>query len=234
MGLSVTSAHAKPQDPPKTHPAFDEYVGERFQMVRSQLEARDIKNKSVLWAMEKVPRHAFVPENYRRFAYADHPLSIGHKQTISQPYIVAYMTQALEVKATDRVLEVGTGSGYQAAVLAEIGAKIYTIEIVAPLGKQAKRICTELGYRNISFRVGDGYGGWPSAAPFDAIMVTAAPNHVPPALVEQLKVGGRLILPVGEKNQKLIVIEKRSGGVFHKRVMDVRFVPMTGEAQDKR
>ena len=216
------------------HPAFDDYAGERFQMVRSQLKGRDIRDKSVLWAMEKVPRHAFVPENYQRSAYADHPLPIGHKQTISQPYIVAYMTEALGIKGKDRVLEVGTGSGYQAAVLAEVAAHVYTIEIVAPLGKQAKRICTELGYKNISFRVGDGYGGWPSAAPFDAIMVTAAPNHVPQALVEQLKIGGRLILPVGDKHQQLIVIEKRSGGVFHKRVMDVRFVPMTGEAQRKK
>jgi protein-L-isoaspartate(D-aspartate) O-methyltransferase len=171
--------------------------------------------------------------NARHLAYADHPLTIGLDQTISQPYIVAAMTQAAAIKPGARVLEVGTGSGYQAAVLAELAAEVYTIEIVAPLAERAKRDLGALGYKNIHFRTGDGYKGWPEAQPFDAIIVTAAPPQVPPPLVDQLKEGGRLVIPVGRYTQDLILIERTKGGVVRRSLMPVRFVPMTGEAQEQ-
>jgi protein-L-isoaspartate(D-aspartate) O-methyltransferase len=203
-------------------------------MVRTQLAApgRDIRSPEILRVMGKVPRHRFVPESLWSQAYADHPLPIGHGQTISQPFIVAFMTEQLAPRKTDRVLEIGTGSGYQAAVLAELVQDVYTIEIVEPLARQATQTLKELGHTNVHVRAGDGYRGWPEAAPFDVIMVTCAPDHIPAPLVEQLKEGGRLIVPVGEwREQELILLQKRDGQVQRQRVLPVRFVPMTGEAQ---
>ncbi len=185
---------------------------------------------AVMAAMGKVPRHRFVPFLQQIFAYDNRPLPIGEGQTISQPYIVALMTDLLDPKAGDTVLEVGTGSGYQAAVLAELVAKVYTIEIVEPLGKQAKRLLGELGYRNVEVRIGDGYGGWPEAAPFDSIIVTAAPAEVPRPLIDQLKPGGRMVIPVGGSSdvQQLLLLEKQPDGTATtKRTLPVRFVPLT-------
>lgn len=215
----------------------DAYAGPRRRMVETQLRApgRDIRDARVLEVMGKVPRHELVPESLRREAYADHPLPIGHGQTISQPYIVAFMTEALAPRPGDRVLEIGTGSGYQAAVLAELVAEVYTIEIVEPLARRAEADLARLGYRNIRVRAGDGYRGWPEAAPFDAIIVTCAPGHVPQPLVEQLKEGGRMIIPVGAfGDQQLYVLEKRGGEVHRREVLAVRFVPMTGEVRQER
>jgi protein-L-isoaspartate(D-aspartate) O-methyltransferase len=212
--------------------AFEERTEQRLEMVRTQLAGRDIRSASVLKAMRKVPRHALVPDNVRHLAYADHPLPIGLDQTISQPYIVAAMTQALDLKPGARVLEVGTGSGYQAAVLAELVAEVYTVEIVAPLAERARKDLGSLGYKNIHFRTGDGYKGWPEAAPFDAIIVTAAPPEVPPPLVEQLKEGAKLVIPVGRYRQNLLLIERTKKGVVRETLMPVRFVPMTGKAQE--
>ncbi|HSO06988.1 MAG TPA: protein-L-isoaspartate(D-aspartate) O-methyltransferase [Pelomicrobium sp.] len=183
----------------------------------------------VMAAMAKVPRHRFVPPEWAGAAYADRPLPIGHGQTISQPFVVALMTDLLDLKGGERVLEIGTGSGYQAAVLAELAKKVYTIEIVDPLGQRAAALLRELGYANVEVRIGDGYRGWPEAAPFDAIIVTAAPPSVPEALVRQLKPGGRLVLPVGATHemQVLTVIEKRADGSLERKpVLPVRFVPM--------
>ena len=185
----------------------------------------------MLHALRSVPRERFVPAAQRPWAYADRPLPIGYAQTISQPYIVAAMTQAAQFKASARVLEVGTGSGYQGAVLAELAAEVYTIEIVEPIAERAKRDLQALGYKNIRFRTGDGYKGWPEAAPFDAIIVTAAPPKIPPPLIEQLKIGGRLVIPVGKYTQELVVIERTKDGAIQRTLMPVRFVPMTGEAQ---
>jgi len=190
---------------------------------------------AVLEAIRDVPRHEFVPPAYREYAYDDRPLPIGEGQTISQPYIVALMTDLASVGPDSTVLEVGTGSGYQAAVLAEIAAQVYTVEIVAPLGEQAAETLERLDYANVSVRIGDGYQGWPEAAPFDAIVVTAAPETVPPPLIEQLKVGGRLVIPVGPEGgaQSLEVFEKRAdGSVTSRHVLPVRFVPFTRDAAD--
>ncbi len=208
-----------------------DYAALRERMVATQLRppTRDITNALVLAAMAKVPRHEFVPEKYRDEAYEDSPLPIGYSQTISQPYIVAFMTEKLEPHPGDRVLEVGTGSGYQAAVLAELVAEVYTIEIVEPLAQRARTDLDRLGYRNVRVRTGDGYQGWPDAAPFDAIIVTCAPDHVPQPLVEQLKEGGRMMIPVGPLGeQQLYLLEKRGGEVHRQSVLGVRFVPMTG------
>ena len=212
----------------------DAHASLRERMVELQLKApgRDITNARVLAAMGKVPRHEFVPANLRHEAYADHPLPIGHGQTISQPYIVAFMTEVVDPKPGDRVLEVGAGSGYQAAVLAEVVSNVFTIEIVEPLAKRAEADLARLGYANVQVRTGDGYQGWPEAAPFDAILVTCAPDHVPQPLVAQLKEGGRMIIPVGAfGDQELYLLEKRGGQVQRRAVLPVRFVPMTGEAQ---
>jgi protein-L-isoaspartate(D-aspartate) O-methyltransferase len=205
---------------------------DRARMVAEQIAGpgRGITNRAVLDAMLKVPRHELVPERLRREAYDDHPLPIGHGQTISQPYIVGFMTEVLEPRATDRVLEIGTGSGYQAAVLAEIVAEVYTIEIVEPLAKQAQTDLKRLGYKNVHVRAGDGYRGWPEAAPFDAIIVTCAPERVPQPLVQQLKDGGRMIIPVGPSfDQNLYLLEKKGTNILQRAVLPVRFVPMTGE-----
>lgn len=203
-------------------------------MVRRQIEARGVADPNVLEAMRTVPRHAFVPQAQRANAYEDRPLYIGHGQTISQPYIVAFMTEALELEPNSVVLEIGTGSGYQAAVCAEIAKEVWTIEIVEPLAESAARLLTELGYTNVHVKAGDGYYGWPQEGPFDAIIGTAAAGEVPPPLIEQLKTGGRMILPVGSRLglQYLILATKDEQGQLHRReVMPVRFVPMTGRIE---
>jgi protein-L-isoaspartate(D-aspartate) O-methyltransferase len=202
---------------------------ERKRMVDEQLRARDITSARVLDAMLEVPRHLFVPEAQRAAAYGDYPLPIGHDQTISQPYIVAFMTQALEIAPEHRVLEIGTGSGYQAAVLSLLAKDIYTIEIVAPLAERARGTLSSLGYRNVHVRTGNGYLGWPEHAPYDRIMVTAAPDQVPPALVEQLKVGGLMAIPVGTATQELRILRRTGVGTETLRTLPVRFVPMTGK-----
>ncbi len=206
----------------------------REEMVKRQIEARGVKDKDVLQAMLTVPRHLFVPEDERTYSYRDEPRYIGDGQTISQPYIVAFMTEQLNVKKGDRVLEIGTGSGYQAAVLAQIVDTVYTIEIIERLALKAQSTLNELGYTNIVVKFGDGYVGWKEKAPFDAIIVTAAPSTIPPPLLEQLKEGGRMILPVGEVNQELIVVDKTANGHAMKSVLPVRFVPMTGKIQEKK
>ena len=215
----------------------DAFAVARQHMVREQLArtGQRITNACVLAAMGRVPRHEFVPEQFRRHAYDDGPLPIGHDQTISQPFIVAFMTELLEPRPTDRVLEVGTGSGYQAAVLAELVKEVYTIEIIEPLAQRAEADLKRLSYTNVHMRSGDGYKGWPEAAPFDAIIVTCAPENVPSPLVEQLKDGGRMIIPVGPMgNQELVLLRKEGGGLNQRAVLPVRFVRMTGEAEKSR
>lgn len=207
----------------------DTFLKARLAMVQEQIQARGVKDPAILSAMRQVPRHLFVPENFQDQAYEDHPLPIGHGQTISQPFIVAYMTEALKLKGHEKVLEIGTGSGYQAAVLAKIVQQVYSIEIVRPLYEQAQKRLADLGYKNIHLRAGDGYQGWPEEAPFDVVMVTAAPESIPPKLVEQLKPGGCMILPVGPAFwvQKLTLLEKDQAGRVSTRVLElVRFVPM--------
>jgi len=204
----------------------DELAARRQFMVERQIRARGIRNKAVLAAMAKVPRHRFVPQNAVDVAYADSALSIGHNQTISQPFIVAYMSEALAVGPEHRVLEIGTGSGYQAAVLADLVKEVFTIEIVPELADRARAVLKELGYRNINVRTGDGYKGWPEAQPFDGIIVTAAPDHVPEPLVQQLAPGARMVIPVGREYQKLIVITRTPEGVVRQETLDVRFVPL--------
>lgn len=199
----------------------------RRQMVATQLRARDVRDPRVLAAMERVPRHRFVRDADIELAYGDHPLDVGYGQTISQPYIVGYMTEQLALPQGARVLEIGTGSGYQTAVLAELAADVYTIEIVPELAERAGRLLESLGYRNVHTRFGDGYAGWEEVAPFDAIIVTAAPDHIPQALVEQLAVGGRLAVPVGRGDQDLIVFTKTPDGLKEQSRLPVRFVPLT-------
>ena len=199
-------------------------------MVATQIIARGISDEQVLQAMRTVERHLFVPPDLAARAYDDGPLAIGFGQTISQPYIVAFMTEMLNLDSTDRVLEIGTGSGYQAAILAEICQSVYSIEIVPQLGSKAKNLLSVLGYENIFIRVGDGYQGWPESAPFDAIIVTCAPTHVPLSLQDQLREGGRMIIPVGEKYvQELVLLEKKGGKLKQKSVLPVLFVPMVDE-----
>jgi protein-L-isoaspartate(D-aspartate) O-methyltransferase len=200
----------------------------RERMVKEQIEGRGIKDPLTLAALRKVPRHLFVPPSAAGEAYGDSPLPIGHGQTISQPYIVAFMTEALGLRGGESVLEVGTGSGYQAAVLAEIAGKVHTIEIVPELAEEARERLARLGYRNVEVRAGDGYLGWPEAAPFDAIIVGAAAPRIPEPLKQQLKDGGRLVLPVGDEYQELIVVTRRGSLYDERRVLPVRFVPMTG------
>ena len=210
--------------------ADKDFAAARQRMVKEQLAGpgRGITNQRVLTVMGNVPRHEFVPANYRAGAYADQPLPIGHGQTISQPYIVAFMTEKLEPKPGDKVLEIGTGSGYQAAVLAELVREVHTIEIVEPLARRAAADLKRLAYTNVIVKAGDGYKGWPEAAPFDAVIVTCAPDHVPQPLVEQLKEDGRMIIPVGPAgNQELYVLRKKAGKVAKQAVLPVRFVPMT-------
>ena len=202
---------------------------QRARMVDEQLRARDIRDPRVLDAMLKVPRDRFVPVHLRGQAYIDSPLPIGYDQTISQPYIVAFMTQSLKVAPGDRILEIGTGSGYQAAILGLLAKEVYTIEIVQPLAERARATLAEQGYRNVHVRHGNGYLGWPEHAPFDRIMVTAAPDEVPPALIEQLKVGGLMAIPVGSVTQELRILRRTTTGVETLDTLPVRFVPMTGK-----
>jgi protein-L-isoaspartate(D-aspartate) O-methyltransferase len=209
----------------------DDPVAKRKEMVRTQIAGRGVVNPLVLAALENVPRERFVPEPERDYAFSDGPLPIGHEQTISQPYIVALMTELLEPHEGMRVLEVGTGSGYQAAVLAECVGSVYTIEIIEALGNQARELLAELGYDNIHVRIGDGFDGWPEEAPFDAIMVTAAPTNIPQPLLDQLAVGGRLVIPVGRLNQDLLVVTRTESGLERRTITGVRFVPMTGKAE---
>ena len=212
----------------------DEFVSRRLEMVKTQIEKRGIRDKKTLQSMLIIPRHKFVPKRYISMAYADRPLPIGEGQTISQPYIVALMTEKLDLKPTDRVLEIGTGSGYQAAVLSKICKEVYTIEIIPPLGKRAKQLLENLGYTNIKKKVADGYYGWEKYAPFDAIIVTAAATHIPPPLIKQLKVGGRMVTPIGGvfQVQRLMFIRKNSDGtLISESICPVRFVPLTGATE---
>lgn len=230
MGLMAAMACQRPQPQGDTMSvdarASDPHASARARMVEQHLRGRDITDPRVLAAMGRVPRHRFVPASLERLAYADQPLPIGFEQTISQPYIVAYMSEAADVEPGDRVLEIGTGSGYQAAILAELAREVYTIEIVPGLAQRAAGVLRDLGYTNVHTRTGDGYVGWPEEAPFDAIVVTAAPDHVPPALVDQLAVGARMVIPVGRGRQEIRVITKTVNGVEERRALPVRFVPL--------
>jgi len=211
----------------------EDYEALRERMVASQIEGRGIKDYRVLRAMRKVPRHIFVPNEMKPFAYADEPLPIGQGQTISQPYIVAYMTEVLELSGGEKVLEVGTGSGYQTAVLAELAAEVWTVEIFEALSLGAEARLEELGYTNVRFRVGDGSRGWPEAGPFDAIMVTAAPGAVPAALENQLAVSGRMIIPVGINSQELILVQREKSSFRRDYLIGVRFVPLISKRSDR-
>lgn len=211
------------------------YATQREEMVKTQIEARGISNKATLKAMRKVQRHHFIPENMIKYAYSDKPLPIGNNQTISQPYIVAYMTASILPKSNMKVLEIGTGSGYQAAVLAEVVSKVYSIEIIPELAQKSGSILKKLGYKNVTLKTGDGYLGWKEFAPYDAIIITAALNHIPKPLIDQLKNDGVLIMPVGEngKTQSLKLLKKRGNRISEKSLMLVRFVPFTGEKRNK-
>jgi len=223
-----------PQGGHTSEPPGPDWTARRDQMVRTQIEARGVKDAQVLASMRTVPRHLFVPDSYRDVAYSDSPLPIGEGQTISQPYIVALMTELLEVSPGDRVFELGTGSGYQAAILAEMGVEVYTIEIKKGLCEHAGTVLQELDYDSAHVRCADGYGGWPEEAPFDGIIVTAAPDRIPDPLLAQLRDGARMVIPVGDFYQELKVIT-RSGESFQERsVIPVRFVPMTGEIERRR
>jgi protein-L-isoaspartate(D-aspartate) O-methyltransferase len=213
----------------------EDFVQARRKMVAEQVRSRGVTDPRVLAAMETVPRHLFVPDGERARAYADSPLPIGAGQTISQPYIVALMTSLLDVQPGDRILEVGTGSGYQAAVLSRLARQVYSVEILEHLANRARRTLSAVGYNNVEVRFGDGYQGWPEVAPFDGIIVTAAPPRIPEPLLRQLKTGGKLVIPVGEGYQDLEVLTKRPDGDFDRtKVLPVRFVPMTGQAQRER
>ncbi len=239
LGALLLQCGSQARNAPEGHAAVEQAVRdspaqqeERERMVREQIEARGVDNTRVLEALRKVPRHLFVPQQFESQAYADEPLPIGHGQTISQPYVVAFMSKELELKPEDKVLEIGTGSGYQAAVLAQLAKEVYSIEIVEPLAREARERLERLGYTNVRVRVGDGYRGWPEAAPFDAIIVTAAPDHVPPALLDQLREGGRMVLPLGRGyEQDLIKVRRTGKGLQQEVLLPVRFVPMVGEAQ---
>lgn len=210
----------------------DPLQSSRDEMVNTQIAARGIRDERVLRALREEPRHLYVPEARRHLAYGDHPLPIGHDQTISQPYIVARMTEALELRPGDKVLEIGTGSGYQAAILGRMGMRTYSIEIVAPLCRSSREILDRLGHNDVQTRCGDGHGGWPGAAPFDAILVTAAPEAIPTPLIDQLSVGGRMVIPLGGGQQWLLRLRKGQDGTLHRETLDaVRFVPMTGKAR---
>ena len=203
------------------------WESQRKQMVAFQIRARGIRNPDVLRAMTTVPRHRFVPYRVRQMAYQDTPLPIGDGQTISQPYIVALMSTVLELDRSQKVLEIGTGSGYQAAVLGELAGQVYSMEIIPALGKTARQVLQDLGYANVQVRIGDGYQGWPEKAPFDAVIVTCAPTHIPQPLQDQLAEGGRLVIPVGRAgHQELVLLKKINGKIQQQKIIPVRFVPM--------
>lgn len=230
MSILIMDSSCQPQD----KAGQDPYSRSRQRMVNEQIKARGIRDTAVLRAMMDVPRHLFVPPEHRADAYEDYPLPIGGDQTISQPYIVAFMTAALELEPKDRVLEVGTGSGYQAAVLAEICDSVFTIEIMPELARNAQELLSRLHYRNVMVREGDGYRGWPEKAPFDAIMVTCSPTHVPKPLQDQLKEGGKMIIPVGPAfSQELYLLVKEKGKLKQHSVLPVRFVPMIDDKGGK-
>ena len=238
IALVVTSSCSNADEPPATAAPISEsdaLTAARQAMVNHQLKAsgRDITNERVLRAMAEVPRHEFVPASLRHEAYRDSPLPIGHQQTISQPFIVAFMTEQLDPRPTDKILEIGTGSGYQAAILAKLVKEVYSIEIVEPLALQATQTLQRLDFENVHVKAGDGYQGWPDHAPFDAIIVTCAPDHIPKPLVDQLKEGGRMMIPVGKTFavQELYLLEKHDGKIVQKAILPVRFVPMTGQSQ---
>jgi protein-L-isoaspartate(D-aspartate) O-methyltransferase len=210
------------------HVSDEEFTKQRRQLVE-QLRSEGIQNQGVLDALLKVPRHRFVPPSYRHLAYRNHPLPIGQDQTISQPFIVGYMTEAAEIASGEKVLEIGTGSGYQAAVLAELAKEVYTIEIIPELAESSRTLLREMGYKNLQVKTGNGYLGWPEHAPFDAIVVTAAPDEVPKALVEQLAVRGKMVVPVGTSFQQMLIITRTESGVVERRTIPVAFVPMTGK-----
>ncbi len=219
----------------RAEPSADLLAAQRHAMVEEQIVRRGIGDKAVLRAMREVPRHRFVPSAYASHAYRDKPLPIGHGQTISQPYIVALMTELLHLDKSSKVLEIGTGSGYHAAVLSRIAGKVFTIEIVGDLGKRARSTLAGLGYDNVSVRIGDGYRGWPEEGPFDAILLTAAPPEVPKPLLDQLKLGGKMVVPEGGGDiQDLLVVTRTEAGPERQRIAAVRFVPMTGEARQRR
>ncbi|MFH2066140.1 MAG: protein-L-isoaspartate(D-aspartate) O-methyltransferase [Pseudomonadota bacterium] len=213
-----------------SEPKEEEYTRLRHEMVKNQIESRGISHPRVLDALKTVPRHRFVPGKNRNLAYNDYPLPIGEEQTISQPYIVALMTEILNPDPEKNILEIGTGSGYQAAILAQLYKQVYTIEIIDILGRQSRKLLAELGYRNVQVKIGDGYQGWKEHSPFDAIIVTCAPSHIPEPLKEQLAEGGKMIIPVGKADdQRLILLVKEKGKIREKEVIPVRFVPMMGE-----
>ncbi|TFH19806.1 MAG: protein-L-isoaspartate(D-aspartate) O-methyltransferase [Bacteroidia bacterium] len=229
------------QDPKQetaSHPAFAERVGDRERMVRDHIENypyNPVRDQKVLTAMRRVPRHRFVPAEHQDLAYQNSPLPIGYNQTISQPVIVAHMTELLDIQLNDRILEIGTGSGYQAAVLGELCKHVFTMEIVAPLGKRASNLLSELGYDQIKVRIGNGFQGWPEEAPFDKIIVTCAPDKIPQALLDQLAPGGRMVIPVGGQFQTQYMVEvtkNQTGKISKKEHYPVRFVPMTGETKE--
>ncbi len=230
-GIACAFGDGSRSSKPATEP--NEFERRRIAMVAGQIEARGVRDPRVLEAMRRVQRHRFVPEKLQSQAYDDHPLAIGHDQTISQPYIVALMTELIRPEPEMKVLEVGTGSGYQAAVLAECAGQVFSIEIVSALGTAASELLGSLGYDNVEVRIGDGFDGWPEQAPFDAILVTAAPETIPQPLLDQLAVGGRLVIPVGGNAQNLIVVERTQDGFERRVITPVRFVPMTGKAQDR-
>lgn len=211
----------------------DEFASERARMVERQIAQRGITDPGVLEAMRKVKRHLFVPKRIRGLSYEDTPLPIGYDQTISQPYIVAYMTEVAAVQPGDKVLEIGTGSGYQAAVLAELAGQVYTIEVIKPLADSARMKLKDMGFSNVRVKWGDGYKGWPQEAPFDVIVVTAAPDEVPQVLVDQLKVGGRMVVPVGTFFQEIYLVTRTESGIEKKALLPVRFVPMVHPQKDK-
>ena len=214
----------------ESNPTAEQLTISRQYMVEHQIRARGIKDQAVLEALLSVPRHRFVDSSLAQIAYADSPLPIGYDQTISQPYIVAYMSEAAQISPEEKVLEIGTGCGYQAAVLGELAKEVYTIEIIPQLAELARRTLKELGYNNVQVMAGDGYEGWKKQAPYDAILVTAAPDHIPQPLIKQLAINGRMVIPVGEAYQEMVVLTKTEEGLMEERTIPVRFVPLTRDS----